>query len=262
MSLVKALCKLVAPLLLSLVSVSVSANSTLQIAAAADLATCMPALSAAFTKLHPAAEVAVSIGSSGSFFAQIKNGAPFDVFLSADLDYPRKLAQADFADAASQVTYAHGQLVLWSSDPAIDVTTGFKIFNDPRIQRIAIANPAMAPYGRAARAALEHAQLWHAVTKRLVFGDNVAQTAQFISTGNAQVGIVGATHVSTANGTSFKGSVWKVPASWYPLIEQGGIVTKKGKANPLAADFLAFLVSKNGRQILQQYGLVPPAPAH
>ncbi|MEC5215594.1 molybdate transport system substrate-binding protein [Actimicrobium sp. GrIS 1.19] len=245
---------LLASALLLLAAVSATAAPALQIAAAADLAICINELNATFAKANGNADVRSSIGSSGNFFAQINNGAPFDVFLSADLDYPRKLAEAGFADASSLTTYAIGRLVLWSSDPTLDLDRGFRVFADARVQHIAIANPELAPYGRAARAALQHASAWDGIASRLVIGDNVAQAAQFIATGNAQVGLVGAAHVSATKG----GRAWIVPPDWYPVIEQGGIVTASGRSNPLAAKYLAFLRSDGGRDILRRYGFALP----
>jgi molybdate transport system substrate-binding protein len=238
-----------------LLNLSASAASVLQVAAAADLANCISELNAAFSKTAGGAEVKASIGSSGNFFAQIKNGAPFDVFLSADMQYPGELAKSGQADAASLIVYARGQLMMWSSDPGLDPAIGLRLLSDPRVQRIAIANPDVAPYGRAAKAALEKAGLWQSLKPKLVFGENVAQTAQFVETGNAQVGFVGAAHIRN---TTAKARAWPVPAELIPLIEQGAIVTAKGKGNPLAPKYLDFLRAEGGRAILRQYGFVLP----
>ena len=243
---------------LTMMAVSTQAAGTVQVAAAADLAACMPALNDAFAKAHDGAVVRSSIGSSGTFFAQISNGAPFDVFLSADLDYPRALAQAGYADLGSLTIYAHGQLVLFTIDPDLPLGDGFKLFNHPRVKHVAIANPELAPYGRAARAALKHEDAWTGLQSRLVFGDNVAQTAQFVSTGNAQLGIVGATHVASISGGVSNARFWRIPSDWYPLIEQGGIVTRNGRANPLATQYLTFLAGEGGRAILRACGLTLP----
>lgn len=234
----------------------VQATPVLQVAAAADLAQCIDELNAGFSAAHGDAVVTSSIGSSGNFYAQITNGAPFDVFLSADLAYPVALARAGHADLSSLITYAHGQLVLWTADATLDPSTGFKLFEDVRVKRIALANPDLAPYGRAARDALRHAGVWEGILPRLVFGDNVAQTGQFIATGNAQVGLVSAAHFKP--GTARPGRSWPVPQSWYPLIEQGAIVTATGRANPLARHYVAFLRSDAGRTILRRYGFVLP----
>jgi len=230
----------------------------LQVAAAADLALCIGELNAAFAKSVGGADVRSSIGSSGNFFAQIKNGAPFDVFLSADLDYPRELVRAGLADGATLMVYAHGQLMMWTKDPGVDLSLGLSVLNDPKIRRVAIANPDVAPYGRAAKAALEKAALWDAVRSKLVFGENVAQVAQFVESGNAQVGFVGIAHLQSASGDA-RGQSWKVPPDLYPLIEQGGVVTAKGRSNPLALKYLNFLRSEAGHGVLRKFGFALPA---
>ncbi len=232
------------------------AADSLQIAAASDLATCIDELNSSFAKSVGGADLKSSTGSSGNFFAQIKNGAPFDVFLSADIFYPRELAKAGLADAATLVVYAHGQLVMWSSDPKLDLSTGLRLLGDPKIQRIAIANPDVAPYGRAAKAALQKAGVWESIKHKLVFGENVAQTAQFVDSGNAQVGFVSMAHVKS--GKNPHGGAWQVPDDILPLMEQGGIVTAKGRGNPLAVKYLAFLRSEAGRAILRKYGFGLP----
>ena len=233
----------------------------LQVAAAADLAMCIGELNAAFAKSVGGADVQSSIGSSGNFYAQIKNGAPFDVFLSADLDYPRELVRAGLADGATLMVYAHGQLMMWTKDPGVDVSLGLSLLNDPKIRRVAIANPDVAPYGRAAKAALEKAALWDAVRSKLVFGENVAQVAQFVQSGNAQVGFVSIAHLQSANGDTrvARGQSWKVPADLYPLIEQGGVVTAKGRGNPLALKYLDFLRSEAAHDVLRKFGFALPA---
>jgi molybdate transport system substrate-binding protein len=229
----------------------------LRVAAAADLAPCIEEINSAFAASVSGADVTYSIGSSGNFYAQIKNGAPYDVFLSADLQYPQELAKVGLADATSLTVYAHGQLVMWTNDPKIDISAGFKRLTAADIQRIAIANPDIAPYGRAAKAALQQAGVWEAVQSKLVTGENIAQTAQFIETGNAQIGFVGKTHVQNKKET-MHGKAWQVPASFYPLLEQGAIVTAKGKGNPLASQYLAFLRSDKGRTVLRKYGFTLP----
>lgn len=232
------------------------AQPVLRVAAAADLAQCIDELNAAFGAMHSGSTVTASLGSSGNFYAQISNGAPFDVFLSADMAYPVALAKAGHADLSSLTTYAIGQLVLWTADATLDPAAGFKLFDDDRVKRIAIANPDLAPYGRAARDALQHAGVWDAIQPRLVFGDNVAQTGQFIATGNAQVGLVSAAHFKP--GMARPGRSWPVPQAWYPRIEQGVIVTARGRSNPLAKHYVAFLGSAAGRAILTRYGFVLP----
>jgi molybdate transport system substrate-binding protein len=233
------------------------AASVLQVAAAADLATCINELSRRFEENVGGTEVRTSIGSSGNLFAQIKNGAPFDVFLSADTYYPRELGKAGLADAASLKVYAHGHLKLWTNDPAVNVDRGFRLLTDPDVTRIAIANPDVAPYGRAAREALMRYGIWEEIRHKLVFGENVAQTAQFVETRNAQVGIVSGTLLSLSNGT-VKGQAWTVPADFHSVIEQGAIVTMKGKANPASYKYIDFVRSHAGQAILRKYGFSLP----
>lgn len=236
---------------------------TLQVAAAADLALCMDELNAAFVRANGgvgAVAVKYSIGASGAFSTQIQSGAPFDVFLSADMDYPRALARVGAADGGSLMVYGLGRLVLWTNDPKLDPSLGLKLLADPAVSRIAIANPAFAPYGRAAKAALVHAGIWGAIQPKLVLGENLAQTAQFVESRNAQVGLVGTSHLSTPAHAA-KGRAWALPADQYPALEQGAIVTKHGAGNPLAARYLAFLGGEPGRAILAKYGFGLPAVA-
>jgi molybdate transport system substrate-binding protein len=240
---------------------AVLATSILHVAAAADLARCINELNRKFAESVNGIEVRASIGSSGNLFAQIKNGAPFDVFLSADMFYPRELAKANLADAASLRLYAFGQLTLWSNDPKIDVSSGFRLLTDPRITRIAIANPEIAPYGRAAKEALVRQGLWERVRHKLVFGENVAQTAQFVETRNAQVGFISSTLLKPSDRTA-KPHAWAVPADFHSVIEQGAIVTTKGKANPSSYQYIDFLHSGAGRAVLQKHGFTLPQVRH
>ena len=235
-------------LLLPLPAAVLAQQAPLRVAAAADLATCMAKINAA-----SGVEATSTLGASGSFYAQIRNGAPFDVFLSADTDYPRALADAGLAEAASLFVYAHGRLVLWSAAPGTKLDAGLNALTDPSIRRIAIANPDLAPYGKAARSALQRAGLWDQLQGKLVFGDNVAQTMQFIESGNAQAGLVSSAHlVGRSNG-------WALPAGSYPLIEQGAILTRRGAAHPQGAAYLRFLRSDRGRGVLAECGfLLPP----
>ena len=233
------------------------ATQPLYVAAAADLAPCIDELNARFTQEAGGADIKVSIGSSGGFFAQIRNGAPFEVFLSADTQYPLELAKSGMADPQTLYVYAFGQLMMWSADTHLNVDAGLSLLKEPRIERIAIANPDLAPYGRAAKAALEKAGLWNAVQGKLVIGENIRQTAQFVQTGNAQIGFVSATHLANIPPGS-AGVAWRVPAELYSRIEQGAIVTAKGSANPLASKYVKFLKSDAARAVLRKYGFTLP----
>ena len=233
----------------------------LLVAAASDLGYCIDELVGAYRKTAPDAELKVSLGASGNFFAQIRNGAPFGVFLSADMDYPRQLAKLGAADGATLAPYAIGRIALWSLDPHIDPARGLAaLVADARVKRVAIANPVTAPYGRAAKAALVRDGLWDKVQPKLVIGENIAQTAQFVQTGNAQVGIVS---FATLRATRLKGVGRHalVPLSGLAPIEQGVIVTKAGAGNPHAAGFVRFLASNEARAILARNGFSLPAGA-
>ncbi|PZR77324.1 MAG: molybdate ABC transporter substrate-binding protein [Chthoniobacterales bacterium] len=244
---------LILPMLLLLIAPAVRAEE-LSIAAAADLTYCLQDLNAAFQKSYPAAELKVSTGSSGNFFAQIKNGAPFDVFLSADLSYPRELIKAGLADEATLMQYAAGRIVLWTTNEKVDVTHGLMVLRDAEVvKKIAIANPEHAPYGRAARAALEHENLWKEVESRVVYGENIAQTAQFVETGNADAGIVALSLVLSPK-LKKVGHYFEIPTATYPPLEQAAVITKTGAAKPLARTYLDFLRSPDARKIFDRYG--------
>lgn len=232
---------------------------TLLVAAAADLSYCIDELGAAFTKQVPQAQVKVSTGASGNFYGQIRHGAPFDVFLSADMDYPAQLGRDGAAVAATLTPYAIGRIVLWTLDARFDVKQGMRVFDDARLTRVAIANPAVAPYGRAAKAALEAAGKWPALQPKLVIGENVAQAVQFVQTGNAQIGIVSLASVVSPR-LKGQGSYHLVPEAGLAPITQGAIVTAHGKDKPLAKLFVQFLSSPAARDILQRHGFgLPPA---
>lgn len=233
---------------LLLPAIVLAQQEPLRIAAAADLAPCITKISAA-----SGVKATSTIGASGSFYAQIQHGAPFDVFLSADTDYPRALAKAGLAEADSLFVYAHGRLVLWTAAPNPRLDAGLHMLTDPSIRRIAIANPELAPYGKAAKSALQQAGLWNQLQGKLVFGDNVAQTMHFIESGNAQAGLVSSAHlVGRIQG-------WTLPAGSYPAIEQGAILTRRGAGQPQAAAYLRFLRSDRGRAVLSECGfLLPP----
>ena len=222
-------------------------------AAAADLQTALPAIAAQFEK-DTGHHVALTFGSSGNFSTQIENGAPFDVFMSADSDYPKRLEQAGLAERGSLYEYATGRLVLWTrNDSGIDVTRGLAALADARVRRIAIANPTHAPYGRAAVAAIRHESLYDRVQSKFVLGENISQTAQFAQSGNADVGLIA---LSLALSPTLKesGSYAEVPSVFYPPIEQAAVVIASSKHKALASLFLALLKQPQAKAILQSYG--------
>jgi molybdate transport system substrate-binding protein len=229
----------------------------LLVAAAADLAYCIDELAAAFQAGAPDAEVKVAIGASGNFFAQIRNGAPYEVFLSADADYPAQLARLGFADGATLTPYAIGRIALWSLDPRLDVAQGLAVLRGPKAARVAIANPATAPYGRAAKAALERDGVWQAVQPRLVIGENVAQAAQFVQSGNAQAGIVSLATLRSPR-LAGVGRYYLIPDTGLAPIEQTAVVTQRGAGNPLATRFVRFLATPAAQAILERHGFALP----
>ncbi len=235
-----------------------AAEETISIAAAADLVFCLDELSAAFEKAHPGVKLQVTSGSSGNFFAQIQHGAPFDIFLSADITYPKQLAEAGFADKNSLLTYAVGRLVLWTMKPEIDVQKGLAVLKDPAVRKIAIANPEHAPYGRAAKAALEHENLWDALQPKIVLGENIAQTMQFVQSGNADVGLI-ALSLVRAPKLAGQGSYFEIPESFHLRLEQAGVLTKRGAEKAVAQAFMQYLGSPEARPILDRYGFLLPA---
>lgn len=233
---------------------------TIRIAAAADLQYVLTDLSTQYEK-QTGAKLAITYGSSGSFFAQIQNGAPFDLFLSADLDYPRKLVDAGYADADSLVTYAQGYLVIWlPPDSPLDLkATGFRTLLDPRIEKIAIANPEHAPYGRAAIVAIQDVGLYGQLKSKLVFGENVSQAAQFVQSGSAQAGLIAR---SLALSPAMKsGKQLELSGRRFPPIGQAAVVLKSSPSKQAAGAFLAFLKTSEARAVFEHYGYSAPSPA-
>lgn len=229
----------------------------LAVAAATDLQVVLPDIVKEFERTSPA-RVAVSYGSSGSFFAQIQNGAPFDVFLSADVDYPRQLATAGLADAGSMEIYATGHLVLWARRGTnIDLSRGLDSLSDARIHRVAIANPKYAPYGRAAVAALRAGGLYGALESKLVLGESLAQAAQLVQSGNADVGLLSRSLV-LGRALNAEGTYVDVAPALYPPIDQAGIVLKSSRQPALAHQFIAFLRGRAARQRLERFGFTVP----
>lgn len=226
---------------------------SLSVAAASDLVYCLEELNAAFRKAHPQVDLKSITGASGTLFAQIQNGAPFDVFLSADVKYPQELIRAGLAEEKSLTVYAIGHLVVWTNTAGVDVSAGLAALETPAVKKIALANPEHAPYGRAAQAALETTKLWERVKDRLVFGENIAQTAQFVETGNADAGLVALSLVMSPR-LAQVGRWTPIPADAHPRLEQAVVVTKRGANNPLAAEYVGFLRSKEAREVFDRYG--------
>jgi len=237
-----------------------AAPRRIAVAAASDLQAVFPELLSRFER-DTGVNVTASFGSSGNFFAQIQNGAPFDVFFSADIDHPRQLVASGRAEADSLYEYATGRIVLWTrKDTGIDVRQGLKVLQDARVRRIAIANPRHAPYGRAAVAALRHETVYDAVQGKLVMGENISQTAQLVDSGNADVGIIA---LSLALGPALRGSgtYVEIPATAHPPIEQAAVVLTASRSQETARELVTYLRRPAIRELLQRFGFAVPHAA-
>jgi molybdate transport system substrate-binding protein len=229
----------------------------LTVAAASDLQSALPAMAAQFEK-ETGQPVRLIFGSSGNFFTQAQNGAPFDVFLSADIDYPRRLESSGQAEPGSLYEYATGHIVLWTRhDSGIDVKRGLTVLTEARVRRVAIANPEHAPYGRAAVAALRHEKLYEGVRPKLVLGENISQAAQFAQSGSADVGLL-ALSLALSPALKSSGTYVAVPESWYPPIEQAAVVLASSRQKALARQFIDYLKRPASVRVLQSYGFAVP----
>lgn len=235
----------------------ICAAQEITIAAASDLQFVFQDVKASFEK-DTGASVKVIFGSSGNLFTQIQNGAPFDLFFSADIEYPRKLEAAGLAEPGTLYEYAAGKLVLWApSDSTLDLSRGLHVLLDPGVKKIAIANPEHAPYGRAAVAALQHEGIYDKVAGRLVLGENISQAASFVVSGSADIGIV-ALSLALAPSMKEKGKYVQVPASEYPAIRQAAILLSSSKQKRVAQQFLAYLKTPAVVELLKNYGFSGP----
>jgi molybdate transport system substrate-binding protein len=240
-----------------LLSLSAHAEK-IAVAAAADLKFAMDEIVAAFKQANPADEVEVIYGSSGKFHTQIQQGAPYDLYFSADIAFPRELAKNGLA-ATDVKPYAFGRIVLWSA--SLDATQmTLASLTDPKITRIAIANPKHAPYGKRAEEALRASGLWEQVEPKLVYGENIAHTAQFVQTGNAQVGII-ALSLAVSPELAKRGGYWLIPDKLHEPLEQGTIITKRAEGNALAKRFADYMGSKPARAVMTHYGFALPGEA-
>jgi molybdate transport system substrate-binding protein len=240
------------------ISIARAQNKQLRVAAAADLKFAFAELTTQYEK-RTGTKVDVTYGSSGNFFSQIKNGAPFDLFFSADVEYPRQLADSGLADASTLREYGVGRIVLWSPptstvDPE---NSNWNALLDPSVQKIAIANPAHAPYGRAAVAALQKAGIYDKIQAKLVYGENISQAAQFVESGNAQAGIIA---LSLALSPAMQnGKRWEIPADMYPPLRQAAVVLSVSTNKSPARDFLDYITSADGQKVLAKYGFARPS---
>ncbi len=195
----------------------------------------------------------VATGASGKFYVQIQNGAPFAVLLSADDVIPAKLEQEGLAVAGSHYTYALGRLVLWSTKPGLVDTNG-EVLKGKHFSHLALANPKVAPYGAAALAVLKGMGLLEALRPKYVLGENIAQTRQFIESGNAELGFVALSQVEENGQPTAGGSYWKISPNLYPPIRQDAVLLEKGRQQPAARMFLDYLKGDQARTIIQALG--------
>jgi molybdate transport system substrate-binding protein len=226
----------------------------LHVAAAADLQPVMPMLQEAYEKAT-GVKLVVSFGSSSMLAEQIINGAPMDLFLGADFTYPEKVVAAGLADAKTPTQYAKGALVLWARKDSPLQPISMEKLTDPRVRSIAIANELHAPYGRAAAAALRKLNIYDKVAPHLVVAENIAQAAQFVESGNAQLGFISLTAASSQH---FKdvGTFVRVPANLYPAILQYGVVMAKSERKAEAHAFLEWMLTPAVQENMAKLGLV------
>jgi molybdate transport system substrate-binding protein len=246
---------LILPALLLLPSPGAAAERrTVRVAAAANLKDAVAALAEAYQAQHQDVEVAVTLGASGTFFAQLQNGAPFDLFLSADREYPDQIVAAKLAAAEDERVYAIGKLVAWlPPDSKLALTPGdLTALTEPAVKRIAIANPTVAPFGRAAEAALRASGVYDAVKDKLVLGASVGQAAQFATTGAADVAFL--PYSLTLGKELAGGRIVPIAERLYPKMEQAGVVLASAKEPALARDFFAFVLGQKGRTVLTGFG--------
>lgn len=235
-----------------------AASAQVLVAAAADLRFAMDSLVEAFSRADPGITVNPTYGSSGNFFEQIRNGAPFDLFFSADVDYPRQLETQHFTSGEVHI-YGTGQLVLWSKtlDPAREQMN--TLLNSAVI-KIAIANPAHAPYGKRAEESLRYYNLYDKINDKLVIGENIAQTAQYAQTGAAQVGIIALSLAASPTMREAGGKYWLIPATAHQPLLQGFVMLAHSRGNTAAERFAVFCRSKSAQGILHSFGFgEPPA---
>ncbi|CCQ74748.1 molybdate ABC transporter substrate-binding protein [Magnetospira sp. QH-2] len=192
----------------------------------------------------------LAFGSTGKLYAQIANGAPFEAFLAADSDRPRRVEEDDLAVAGSRFTYAKGKIALYSRDPGLVDDLGQILKTPDRFRKLAIANPKTAPYGRAAVETLRKLLVYEFLESKLVRGDNIAQTHQFVATGNAALGFVALAQVTRKD----RGSKWIVPEDLYSPIRQDAVLLKTGETSEAARAFIAFLKEDKARAIISGYG--------
>jgi len=240
-------------ILILLVFVAFSSQAqTVKVAAAANLRAVFDELKSAYAQSNPKTNVSANFGSSGTLLQQILSGAEFDVFMAADNSFPTKLKDQGAASGEIK-TYALGKLVLWSN--TVDVSKGLEMLTDPSVKRIAVAKPELAPYGDRAMEVLKSTGLYNKVKDKIIYADNISQTAQFAQTGNAEVGFLALSLTMTPE---MKGSLYVIDPKLYKPVEQAMVLVKSWKVNPDAAKFMKFILSPESKPIFEKYGYIVP----
>jgi molybdate transport system substrate-binding protein len=243
---------------------AVFAQTSIRIAAAADLEPVLPTILEQFRQTT-GINAQATYQASAALTTQIQNGAPFDVFLSANVDYPQKLIAAGLAQglgegtAGAPIVYAKGTLVLWTRKDAHLAPPSLDLLRGPALKRLAIANPDRAPYGKAAVAALQKLGVYESLKPRLAIAENISQAAQFVDTGNADAGLISLTSALTPR-LSAEGHYFLIPSDQYPPIEQGVVLISRSSERVAARKFLVFLMSAPVQEQLRKYGLTPGRP--
>jgi molybdate transport system substrate-binding protein len=229
----------------------------LTVAAAADLQSAMQEVASRF-QTDAGKSVKVIYGSSGNFLQQIQNGAPFDMFFSANIDYPRKLEAAGLTEPDTLYEYAVGKIVVWvPNESKLDISSGLTSLVNPAAKKIAIANPSHAPYGQAAVAAMKKEKLYQQLSKKFVMGENISQTASFAVSGAADAGVI-ALSLAVAPNLKGKGRFVEVPTQDYPPIEQACVILKSSQHKDAANAFLSFIKTSAITDLLRSYGFAVP----
>ncbi|OGW51419.1 MAG: molybdate ABC transporter substrate-binding protein [Nitrospirae bacterium RBG_19FT_COMBO_58_9] len=235
-----------------------AAATDITIAAASDLNFAFKEIVTEFEKTT-GNHVKLTLGSSGNFYAQIQNGAPFDLYFSADIGYPKKLEEAGLTVPGSLYPYAVGRIVLWAGKGShLDLSKGLEVLREPTIRKIAIANPKHAPYGRAAAAAMEYFKVYDQVKDKLILGENISQAAQFIESGACDAGII-ALSLALAPAMKASGQYWEIPATAHLPLEQGAVILKQSKNPEGAKQFLEFIKGPHGQEVMKRYGFTLPS---
>jgi molybdate transport system substrate-binding protein len=229
------------------------AAQEITVAAAADLQSAMQDVAARFER-ETGIKVKVIFGSSGNFFQQIQNGAPFDMFFSANLDYPKRLEAAGLIENGSYYQYAKGKIVVWvPKDSKINLNSGLKALLDPSVKKIAIANPLHAPYGQAAVSAMQKEGIYDSAKDKFVLGENISQTASFVVSGSADIGVV-ALSLALSPNMKDKGRYKEIPTDEYSPIEQACVILSSSKNKEIAQQFLTYFKTAAVGDLLAGYG--------